>query len=229
VTKEEGSGGTETTRRLSGIVGVAEGMLAPGLLIVGSAFLFRDYGRWISSVWLIAVSALLGNSVAERYRLPSAVSMLPVGVVLVLLPTYYGVRVEAALRLFPVAAFGGWMVLDGVQAYRHGGAGTGTEAVPLLVSGRLRKATSLFRAMSRVHDSLQEEPAGVSELSDRLGIERSRVCVAVSGLEAAGQVRFKNGRYYSEDQVLGGVLFRVPWLLGWIPRRLVRPACPGRY
>jgi hypothetical protein len=229
VAKEKGSGGTETTLRLSGIVGVAEGMLAPVLLMVGAAFLFRDYGWWVSSVWLIAISALLGNTVAERYRLPSAVSMLPVGVVLVLLPTYYGVRVEAALRLFPVAAFGGWMVLDGVQAYRHGGAGTGTEAVPLLVSGRVRKATSLLRAMSRVHDSLQEEPAGVSVLSDRLGIERRRVEVAVSELEAAGQVRYENGRYYAEDRVLGGVSVRVPWLLGWVPRRLVRPAYPRRY
>ena len=227
----ERNGNDAKTSRLSGAVEVVEEMLAPVLLMVGAAFLFRDRGWWISSVWLIAFSAVLGNAVVEKYDLPSAVSMVPLGAGLTWFSVYYSVRVEAALRLVPVAAFGAWMVLDGVQAYRHGSGGEGTES-SYLDEVSFREATGLFRTMSRVTDSLQDEPAGVPELSDRLGTERSRVAIAVSELETAGQVRYENGRYHAEARVSGGIR-GIPKqalrLIRWTLRRLVRPAYPERY
>ena len=227
----ERDGNDAKTSRLSGAVEVAEEMFAPVLLMVGAGFLFRDRGWWISGVWLIAFSAVLGNTVVEKYDLPSAVSMAPLGAGLAWFSVYYAVRIEAAHRLAPVAAFGVWMVLDGVQAYRHGNGGEGTET-SYIDEVSFRESTRLFRTMSRVTSSLQDEPAGISELSDRLNTERSRVAIAISELEAAGQIRYEDGRYHAETRVSDGVRGiprQAVRLIRWVLRRLVRPAYPERY
>lgn len=227
----ERDGNDAKTSRLSGAVEVAEEMLAPVLLMVGAAFLFRDRRWWISGVWLIAFSAVLGNAIVEKYDLPSAVSMVPLGAGLAWFSVYYAVRMEAALRLAPVAVFGAWMVLDGVQAYRHGNGGEGTET-SYLDEISFRESRRLFRTMSHVTNSLHDEPADVSDLSDRLDIERSRVAIAISELETAGQIRYEDGRYHAETGVsdgMGGLPKQAVRLIRWVLRRLVRPAYPERY
>lgn len=127
----------------------------------------------------------------------------------------HGVR--AGLLL---AAAGAWFVLDGATEIRYGRVRTTHE----FASGAEDEAMLRILILNRVHRALRrsDRPQTVERLAESCDLTESRVESTLDYLEHRDQVTSTENGYRARPQRWGKAT-PVARVVGWVPRRVVRP------
>lgn len=115
---------------------------------------------------------------------------------------------------------GAWFVVDGATKIRYGPVRTTHEFVSGLEGDVVRRMQTVNTVYRTLRGS--DDPLTVAALAERCDFAESRVGSALDYMEHRGQVT-STGAGYRAKQQRWGKATPVARLLGWLPRRVVRP------